>query len=173
MSQPFVGQVIAVGFNFAPVGWLPCDGRLLSIAQYDVLFNLVGTTYGGDGQTTFAVPDLRGRVVIGQGNGAGLSPYVMGQMAGTSQVTVTTPAMPAHVHTPMAAADATAPNPSNTVVLGATGGVLNVYASTASPVALNPGVIGLAAGSSLPHDNMQPYQTINYIIAFEGIYPSQ
>src|SRR5262249_40446350 len=98
MSQPFVGQMIRVGFNFAPAGWMKCQGQLLPISQYETLFNLIGTTYGGDGQNTFALPDLQGRVTLSMGQGQGLSNYNIGEQGGTQSVTLTTQQMPQHQH---------------------------------------------------------------------------
>src|SRR4051794_23847461 len=99
MSEPFVGQILAVGFNFAPAGWLMCDGSLVAISEYDVLFNLIGTTYGGNGQTTFSVPDLRGRAAVGMGQGSGQPNYIIGQAGGSESVTLLTTQIPAHTHT--------------------------------------------------------------------------
>ena len=173
MSEPYVGQVIAVGFNFAPVGWQICDGSLLPISQYETLFALIGTTYGGDGQTTFAVPDLRGRVAVGAGQGNGLSNYLLGQQSGVEQVTLLTGNMPSHTHIPMAAATNSTPTPSTSVVLASSTAPVNIYASSANPVALAPGVVSTAPGGALPHDNMQPYLTVTYIISLYGIFPQQ
>ncbi len=178
MAEPYVGQVIAVGFNFAPVGWLLCDGSLQSIANNPVLYSLLGTTYGGDGQTTFGLPDLRGRTVIGHGQGPGLQNYVLGQKAGTETVTLTTGQMPAHNHMPQAqpatASGATATPGGSTVFGPATDNATRAYGpAAASPVSLNNSVVTSAAGGNQPHENMQPYMTINYIIAALGVYPPQ
>ncbi len=177
MAEPYVGQIIATGFSFAPVGWQLCDGTLLQIANNEVLYTLLGTTYGGDGQTTFGVPDLRGRTIVGTGQGPGLQNYIMGQKSGTETVTLTTANMPAHSHVPQAqpaVAGATI-IPGATTVFGPAGdATTNVYGPAAAvPVALNNAVVSVAAGGGQPHDNMQPFQTINYIIATQGLYPSQ
>jgi microcystin-dependent protein len=174
MSEPFVGQVVAVGFNFALYGWLLCNGQLIQISEYEALFSLIGTTYGGDGVSNFAVPNLQGRAAMNQGQGPGLSAYVIGQMAGSETVTLTTSNMPAHTHNPMAATNGTTATPGNTVIMGAsTDGSSLLYAAQGNPTALNMSVIGQSNGGGTPHDNMQPFTTINYIIAAYGIYPSQ
>lgn len=169
-DSPFVGQIDIVGFNFAPVGWAECDGQLLPISQYEVLFNLIGTTYGGDGQNTFALPDLRGRMAIHQGEGAGLAPYVIGQMGGEETVTLTINQIPAHSHAVLAGGAADSLSPSDTTWGSSP---TNLYSSTgASPVAMSGATIG-AAGGGQPHNNIPPYLTINFIISLFGIYPSQ
>ncbi len=173
MAQPFVGQVIAVGFNFAPVGWHICDGSLLQISQYDVLFNLVGTTYGGDGQTTFALPDLRGRAVVGMGQGSGLSPYTLGQQGGVEAVTLASAQVGSHSHALAAAATATTPAPGPSVVLGTTAAADPIYATSGTSAALSSAAVSSSAGGGLPHENRQPSLAITYIISLFGIYPSQ
>ena len=174
MAQPFVGQVIAVGFNFAPVGWLLCNGQLLPISQYDVLFDLVGTTYGGDGVTTFAVPNLNGRAPVGMGQGSGLSNYILGQTAGTENVTLVANQVGSHGHALMTSSQAvTSSVPGPTVALGvSTFTAAGIYLQAAPNTTLGSSSIG-STGGSLPHENRQPYLTINYIIAAYGIYPSQ
>jgi microcystin-dependent protein len=175
MTQPFVGEIRMFGCNFAPVGWFPCDGRLLSIAEYEVLFTLIGTTYGGDGQTTFAVPDLRGRLPIHQGTGPGLSNYVIGQMSGTESVTLISQQMPTHTHTlAVTSALATALTPGPTLLPGAISGD-SIYVSDvtgATPIAMSAQSTTLAGGSQ-PHENCMPTLTIGYCIAWAGIFPSQ
>ena len=171
MSQPFMGTIALAGFSFAPAGWALCNGQLMSISQNSALFSLLGTTYGGDGVNTFGLPDLRGRALIHQGTGPGLSNYVMGQMSGTESVTLTTGNIPAHTHTwPASTAAATGRLPVGNV-LGAAS--VNAYQSAAPAAALAPATIGTATGSSVPHENMMPYQTVNYIIALQGIFPSR
>jgi microcystin-dependent protein len=171
MSQPFVGQIIAVGFNFAPVGWALCDGSSLQISQYDVLFNLIGTTYGGNGTTVFNLPDLRGRGAVGAGQGTGLSTYVLGAMAGTEAVTLSANQIGAHTHVLNAASTVTASTPATNAVLG-TPETESIYAASGATTSLASASIGSAPGGSQPHENRQPFQTINYIIALYGIYPS-
>lgn len=173
MSDPFIGQVVAVGFNYAPVGWVPCDGSLLQISEYSALFQLLGTTFGGDGTTTFAVPDLRGRVVVGTGQGPGLSNYVQGQMGGVESVSLTGNQNGAHTHPVMAAGFADpgiySADPYPSLVLGSPG-ANNFYAPTGTPTTLAPSSVAPFGGGAA-HENRQPYQTINYIIATEGIFP--
>lgn len=172
--QPFVGQVIAVGFNFAPVGWVLCNGQLLPIAEYEVLYTLIGTTYGGNGQTTFAVPDLRGRSPLGQGTGPGLPPAVIGQAGGSENVTLTTAQVAAHSHTLLASSSSgTTSTPSSSTVLAAQSNpAVTMYGTVAGNVTLSPPSVGMTGGSQ-PHENRQPFNTVNYIIATEGIFPSQ
>ena len=177
MSQPFVGEIrmFAFGNRGAPNGWQACNGSLLSIAEYEPLFTLIGTTYGGDGQSTFAVPDLRGRLPIHQGQGPGLSNYVIGQVSGTETVTLTTTQMPAHTHTVLATtAAATTGNITTAIIPGAVSGE-TMYATdttggaafTVAPASVTP------AGGSQPHENTMPTLTVQYCIAWAGIYPTQ
>ena len=173
MSEPFLGQVIAVGFNFAPVGWAFCDGSLLSIAQNSALFNLIGTQFGGDGQTNFALPDLRGRAALGVGQGAGLQPYTIGQVGGVESVTLTSAQFAGHTHALQAAATATTPTPGSGVVLGTPASGTSLYATAGTGATLSASAVSPAQGGGLPHENRQPSTTINYIIALSGIYPSQ
>lgn len=170
MSNPYVGEIRIFAGNFAPVGWAICDGSLLAISENDVLFQLIGTTYGGDGQNTFALPDLRGRAPVHQGTGGGAS-YVIGQLSGVETVTLTTNQIPAHSHLPQAAIGATgnpANSPANNVWSGWTGGQ---FTTQAPGVNLNAAAIG-SDGGSQPHDNMVPFLTINFIISLFGIFPS-
>ncbi len=173
MSQPFVGQIVAVGFNFAPSGWHLCDGSVMAISENTTLYTLIGTTYGGDGVTTFNLPDLRGRGVVGTGQGVGLSNYVPGQVVGSEQVTLTSGQIAAHTHPLNAAATVTIDQPANTVVLGKPSTQF-IYATGGGTTSLSPKTVGSSPGSGAqPHENRQPYLTINYIIALYGIYPSQ
>jgi len=174
MAQPFVGQILAVGFNFAPVGWLLCNGQTLPIAQYQVLFQLIGTTYGGDGVNTFALPNLSGRVPVNQGQGPGLSPYVLGQIAGSDSVTLIANQVGAHSHSLWASAQAgSTATPGTTVALAQNAQPLvDIYSAAAPNTTMAGSSIGNAGGSQ-PHENRQPLLAINYIIAFEGIFPSQ
>lgn len=175
MSDPFLGEIRMFGFGRTPVGWQACDGTLLSIAQNDALFNLLGTIYGGDGVNTFAVPDLRGRLPIHQGQGQGLSTYVIGQIAGTENVTLTSGQIPAHSHTlqvTTAAATATTPGPALLpgTVSGDTFYVNTIVGNTAAAMESN---MLANSGNSLPHENCMPTLTVQYCIATSGIYPSQ
>jgi microcystin-dependent protein len=173
MSEPFVGQVIAVGFNFAPVGWALCQGQLLPISQNAALFSLLGTTYGGDGQSTFGLPDLRGRVALGMGQGSGMQPYIQGQLGGVESVTLTANQFASHTHALQAAATATTPTPGSGVVLGTPAAATPIYATAGTPATLAGSAVSLAAGGNLAHENRQSSLAINYIIALEGIFPSQ
>ena len=174
MSEPFLGQVVAVGFNFAPVGWVLCNGQLLQTDAYTALYQLLGTTYGGDGNNTFGVPDLRGRVVVGAGQGPGLQPYIQGQLAGSEQVTLTANQIAGHSHGLMASTTAaTGAAPGATMVLGASPTGDEVYSSAGANTALASGEISVASGGNQPHDNHQPYTVVNYIMATAGIFPSQ
>lgn len=175
MTQPYVGEVRLFPYNFAPLGWLDCDGSLQSIAEYEVLFNLIGTTYGGDGLTTFALPNMSSRIPVQQGTGPGLGNYVLGQVAGTEQVTVAPGQLPAHSHAFNAvdsAASATAP--ANSLQLGSVSGD-TLYTSSTTGIA--SGTLAAAAvgsvGGTQPHDNTMPTLTVRYCIACFGIYPTQ
>jgi microcystin-dependent protein len=171
MSTPFIAEVRLVGFNFAPADWNFCNGQLLSISQYDALFALIGTTYGGDGQSTFGLPDLRGRIPIHQGSN-GVSTYVMGQTGGLENVTITSNAYPLHSHVLSAS-----PNPgtSGSPTGNVAGGLSNAYSASAPSTSLpmNATVLGSAQGSGQPHSNLQPYLTLNWVISLFGVFPSQ
>jgi microcystin-dependent protein len=171
MSQPYVGEIRMVGFNFAPSGWASCDGSVLSISENEVLFNLIGTTYGGDGQNTFNLPDLRGRQFLHQGNN-GQTNYVLGQPGGAEYVTLALGQIPAHRHPPAAASGAgTTPNPAGTVWAGVAG-TLRPYQSTAGTAAMAGQAVG-SVGSNQPHNNLPPLLAINFIISLFGVFPSQ
>lgn len=174
MSDPFLGEIRMVGFNYAPTGWALCNGQLLQISQNSALFALLGTTYGGDGRSTFALPDLRARVPLHQGQGAGTSVYSPGQSGGVEKVTLTAAQVPAHSHG-LAAHDGTGSSPSasgNFIASpsdATTGEALNAFSPTAN-VVMNAQAIS-ASGGGQPHENMQPYLCLNFIIATEGIFP--
>jgi microcystin-dependent protein len=167
MGQPFIGEIRMFGSNFAPVNWALCDGQLMPIAENEALFQLIGTTYGGDGESTFALPDLRGRLPLHQGNG-----FPLGQAAGAETVTLTVQQIPAHSHAFQASNDvATATGPSGNLV-ASTNVAKKIYLGGTPPVsALAPSIS--PAGVSLPHSNFQPYQCITFIISLYGIFPSQ
>jgi microcystin-dependent protein len=176
----FIGMIGLFGFNFAPKGWATCNGQILSISQNTALFSLIGTTYGGNGQTTFALPDLRGRVPLGQGQGPGLSNYEMGQVSGSENVTLIQPQMPMHNHMMMASPQAGSTNSPNGSFLAVSAGTVdnlgepvtvNTYGSSGGAT-LNPQAISIAGGNQ-PHPNMQPYLGMNYCIALFGIFPSR
>lgn len=169
MSVPYFGEIRIFGGNFAPQGWVLCDGSLLPISENEALYTLIGTTYGGDGVTTFGVPDLRGRAPIGQGQGPGLSNRVIGQSGGVEQVTLTVPQMPAHTHIPVAATTASQTTPEGGVWAAQSAAA---YSDAAPDTPLAAAAL-LSAGGNLPHENMPPYVTVNYIIAVGGIFPTQ
>lgn len=176
----YIGIIKIFGGNFAPTGWLSCEGQLLPIAQYDVLFSLLGTTYGGDGNTTFALPDLRGRMPVGQGNGAGLQPITLGQKGGSETVTLTMNNLPTHTHPlhvsvtiPVNADGANSDSPEGAYM--ATSGS-SIYSSTASGAfAGSPQVSAQLSyeGAGQPFDNRMPFLGVRYIICTEGVYPTR
>jgi microcystin-dependent protein len=174
--DPFVGQLMCVGFNFAPKGYAFCDGKLQSIQQNAALFSLLGTTYGGDGRTTFALPDLRGRSPIGMGNGPGLNPVVQGEASGAQQVTLLTSQIPAHNHILAASNTATSTAPSGLVPATtndtAIGAEVSAYGTATPGVTLAANACGLAGGNQ-PFSIMNPYLGLNWIIALQGIFPSR
>jgi microcystin-dependent protein len=160
------------GFNFAPIGWALCNGQLMAISQNTALFSLLGTYYGGDGRTTFALPDLRGRASIHQGQGQGLTPRVIGEESGEENVTLISTEMPMHTHLAQANSSANQTLPKDMIWGGDSTGTLALYSNGAPNSILNPMAIGLAGGSQ-PHNNMQPYLVMNYTIALEGVFPAR
>lgn len=178
MSDPFIGEIRLFAGSFAPDGWALCDGSLLSIAENSGLFSQIGTSYGGDGVNTFALPDLRGRVPVSQGQTPGMSQYQLGQAGGVEQVTLDASQIPAHQHTLNATTAAGAVlAPGNTVMLATPvepGATPTLYVvpgtSTVNPAPMAPASIGMTGGGQ-PHSNMMPTQAINYIIATDGIFP--
>jgi microcystin-dependent protein len=155
------------------VGWALCQGQLLPISQNAALFSLLGTTYGGDGQSTFGLPDLRGRAALGMGQGSGLQPYVLGQPGGVESVTLTANQFASHTHALQAAATATTATPGSGVVLGTPAAATPTYAAAGTATQLVGSTVSPAPGSDGPHENRQPSLAINYIIALFGIFPSQ
>ncbi len=170
-ADPFLGQISIVGFNYAPQGWAMCNGQLLSIAQNTALFSLLGTQYGGDGESTFALPDLRGRFPLGAGQGPGLSPRTQGETGGAEQYTLTVAQLPAHTH-PLAASKTEATVTSPTGALLGTKARVPLYAPAGNFTTMSTLSIG-STGGTQPHPAMPPYLVLNYIIALEGIYPSR
>ena len=169
--DPFIGEIRIFGGNYAPLGWAFCDGQLLPISQYDALFALLGTTYGGDGQETFALPDLRGRAPVHMGTGASGTPYDLGDQGGVETVTLTTDQIAGHSHAFDASTiDGSSANPGATVVV-ATGNVSPYVQDVVSAQMAQASVTPV--GGSQPHENSQPYLAIRFIIALEGIFPSQ
>jgi microcystin-dependent protein len=174
MADPFIGEIRMFGGNFAPQGWSFCDGSVLAISQNDALFNLLGTTYGGDGQQTFNLPDLRGRVPIHQGVGAHGDSFVMGQMSGTETVTLNSNQVAAHSHPAQAGAGGDVVSPNNAFWSSDPGGNTAAYTGPSNnPPTMAGTAVGLSAGGSQPHDNMQPFLAISYIISLFGIFPSR
>lgn len=181
MSEPFIGEIRAFGFNFAPRGWALCDGQLLSIASNTALFSLLGTIYGGDGRTTFALPDLRGRAMLHFGQGPGLSPAIIGERAGAETTSLSINNMPAHNHviTATAKCRASAGN-ANTAAGNLWSNDAGVSSATYSNQPAN-GTMNASAieaqsqntGANQPFNNMQPYLVCNYCIALQGLYPSR
>jgi len=168
MAQPYVGEIRMFGGNFAPVGWMLCEGQLLPISENETLFQLIGTTYGGDGQSTFALPDLRGRVPIHQGNNQGT--FVIGDFGGAEAVTLSVAQIPMHSHGMMASKDvANQLAPQNAVTGQA---AAKIYRAGSASLTLNPQAVATAGGTQ-PHTNMQPYLCVNFIISMFGIFPSQ
>ena len=175
MATPFLGEITLFAGNFAPRNWAFCDGQLLSISQNTALFSILGTTYGGNGQTTFALPDLRGRVPIhvGGGTGPGLSTYVLGQSGGSENVTLITSQLPSHNHTVNGVASGgNQPSPSgNLPAIESTGTSLD-YSNATANATMNAAMITNNGGGQ-PHNNLPPYLGLNYIIALFGIFPSR
>lgn len=170
MAQPFIGEIRMVGFNFAPVNWAMCNGQTIAISQNTALYTLIGTTFGGDGINTFQLPDLRGRVPITQGTGAGLSAYVIGQLAGTENVTLTVQQIPQHRHAFQCnSAAGTQGSPSGAFL--ALDAHTEMY-GTIDNGTMNPNSIGFTGGSA-PHTNIQPILAITFVIALFGIFPTQ
>ncbi len=175
--DPFLGSLLLVPYNFAPQGWAFCNGQLLPIQQYSALFSLIGTTYGGDGVSNFALPDLRGRVPISAGQGPGMQNYVLGQNGGAENATLGVTQLPAHNHAVnVATAAATGKDPANqflATVPGAAGPTaVNIYGSGPANSTLNAGAVS-STGSSQPVDIRSPYLTLNWIIALVGVFPSR
>jgi microcystin-dependent protein len=165
MAQPYIGEIRMFAGNFAPAGWAFCDGRLIPISENDTMFNLIGTTYGGDGETTFALPDLRGRLPIHQGNG-----FTLAETGGVEEVTLTVSQIPAHNHGLIASTSiATQQNPSGTLLAQST--LATMYIADTADQALAANSIG-STGGSQPHSNFQPYLCVSFIISLYGIYPT-
>lgn len=175
--DPYIGEIRLFAGNFAPTGWALCDGQLLPIAQNAALFSILGTTYGGNGQTNFALPDLRGRVPMHPGQGPGLSPRTLGEIGGDESVTLLANQMPAHSHALNASnTQGGADSPANSLLAQSydqnNNNPISTYAGGNPNTALNPASVGLT-GNNLPHDNLQPYGCITFIIALTGVFPSR
>ncbi len=166
MAQPYVGEIRMFAGNFAPAGWMFCEGQLLPISENETLFQLIGTTYGGDGQSTFGLPDLRGRIPIHQGN-----PFILAETGGAEEITLTVNQIAAHSHPLLASTSAgNSVNPGNNVT-AQTDGTIFLYISDPTSTNFNPASIGLVGGSQ-PHTNFQPYLCVDFIISLFGIFPS-
>jgi len=190
MGQPYVGEIILVAFDFAPAGWAFCNGQLMSISENETLFALIGTTYGGDGQSTFGLPDLRGRIPIGVGQGPGLQNYFLGEMAGVETVTLTAQQLAGHNH----AIDTNAltgtmkcksgpaignqRSPGTNLYAPEAAGATMPYSSAAPDATMNADPVAISgntapAGGSQPHDNQQPFLALNFCISLFGVFPPQ
>lgn len=168
MAQPYVGEIRLFAGNFAPAGWMFCDGSLLPISENETLFQLIGTTYGGDGQSTFALPDMRGRIPVHFGNGPGGN-LILAETGGVETVTLTVQQIPGHSHPVLASSGtANAVTPGDNVFAAA---LQDVYVEDITPQALSPQSVS-SVGGSQPHENFQPYLCVNYIISLFGIFPS-
>lgn len=166
MAQPYVGEIRMFAGNFAPAGWMFCEGQLLPISEYETLFQLIGTTYGGDGQSTFALPDLQGRIPIHQGNG-----FVLAETGGAEEITLTVQQIPAHTHSALGAnVTGTLAGPAN--ALWAKNTVAGFNAPGGPTANLSPTAVS-SVGGSQPHTNFQPYLCVDFIISLFGIFPSQ
>lgn len=175
MAEAYVGEIRIFAGNFAPIGWRFCDGSLLPVVQYTALYSILGTKYGGDGKSTFALPNLKGRAPMGQGAGPGLTPRKVGEMLGTETVTLITTQMPAHNHVPKGNdGNGNKTDPTNhywSEQPGGRAGKENTYASTPNTMMSTTAL--QHAGQSLPHNNMQPYLAMNYIICLYGVFPGR
>jgi microcystin-dependent protein len=166
MAQPYVGEIRLFAGNFAPAGWMFCEGQLLPISEYETLFNLIGTTYGGDGQSTFALPDMRGRIPLHFGNG-----FTLAETGGVETVTLTVSQIPAHSHPLLASNDiANSPNVQNNLI--GKSGQINIFINGNPTTPMAPQSIS-SVGGSQPHNNFQPYLCLDFIISLFGIFPSQ
>lgn len=168
MSEPFLGEIRVFAGNFAPANWALCNGQLLPISHYTALFSILGTTFGGDGKTTFGLPNLQGSAPMHWGDAPGLTPRTIGESGGAPNVTLTTAEMPAHTHAAVASASgASALSPAGNML-----GDAALYAAPPLNQQMSPATVG-SSGGSQPHDNMQPYLGLTFIIALQGIYPSR
>jgi microcystin-dependent protein len=170
MGQEYIGEVRLVGFNFAPAGWSTCGGQLLPISEYSTLFNLIGTTYGGDGQQTFALPNLQSRIPVHMGTGTTGTTYVIGATGGTETVTVNINQYPAHSHNVLASSQTTggSTDPTGKIL----GGGQTIYRNQTPAASMNAGML-TSDGGSQPHENLQPFLVLNWVISLFGVYPSQ
>ena len=169
MGQSYIGEIRMFGGNFPPFGWAFCNGQTIDISENSALFNLIGTTYGGNGVTTFNLPNLQGRIPIHQGANQGV-PFIIGSIGGTENVTLTLSEIPSHSHTVAAKTSATATSPSGAVYGG--NAAHAIYSAKAPSAPMNAGMVGVGGGSQ-PHNNLMPYLAVSFIISLFGVYPSQ
>ncbi len=173
MSEPFIGQIKLVGFNFAPRSWAQCDGQLLAISQNDALFSLLGNVYGGDGRTTFALPDFRGRLPVHTGQGSGLTNRSMGQKIGAEKVNLEVSHIPAHNHPMQASGNpASSTTPAGNVLANLVPSLYYVAPDANNQTELLPGTVTNTGGNT-SHTNLMPSMTLNFVIALQGLYPSR
>jgi len=171
MANPFIGEIRMFGFTFPPQGWHLCDGSLLSIAEYDTLYALLGTTYGGDGQVTFGVPDFRGRIPVHQGQGPGLSQYILGELTGTEDVTLTLQQIPSHTHSFLTSNNGGRTTTATNNFLAS--GEDDIYTQDTSSALVGLTGVVTPDGGNQPHTNLQPNLCVNFCIALVGIFPSR
>jgi microcystin-dependent protein len=173
MAQPYIGEIRLFGGTFAPYGWSFCNGASLPISQNDALYNLIGTTYGGDGVQTFQLPNMQSRVPVHQGQGAGTSNYVLGQLGGAETVTLNANQLPSHTHVAMGSAGASQTNPAGNSWGNNSGTLPKSFApGTSANNTMNAGSMGMTGGGQ-PHDNLLPFLVVSFIIALQGVYPTQ
>jgi len=171
MANPFVAEIRIFPFNFPPKGWAFCDGQILPLSQNTALFSLLGTTYGGDGKSNFALPNMQGSAPMHPGQGPGLSLHDLGEIGGSDTVTLLESEIPAHIHTPASSTvSAAAPTPGPTVMLGKSNGIAAYSSVTTGLSQLNDNAVAPAGGDQ-PHNNLMPYLTLNFCIALQGVYP--
>jgi microcystin-dependent protein len=173
VSQPFIGQIMIAAFNFAPQGWAFCNGQIMSIQQNTALFSLLGTTYGGDGQTNFALPNLQSRIPVHFGQGLGLTPYVLGEMTGSETRTLITQNLPAHNHQISAVSGkGNKPSPAGALPAADAAGITAEYSSAAANTTMNPTMVSLTGGNQ-PFSILPPVLALNFVIALFGVFPSR
>jgi microcystin-dependent protein len=175
MANPFLGQLLLVGFDYAPYQWAPCNGQLLPISAYTALFSLLGVNFGGDGIRTFGLPNMQGNVAVGYGQGPGLSQYGLGETGGASNITLLSGQTPSHTHTPQAdilPAEQTAPG-GNVFAKSGAGSIYNNATATPPLTAMGAAAIPPFNGGSQPHNNMMPYLALNWVIAMTGVFPTR